>query len=134
MRSLKFGVAFIGALALIFIARIWWASIPPKLPQNLPTNSIWLEAPTRLNFSPSGFWVGCWLDGERHANRCSFADFKGKVLYESDYLSCDGRPPIPDNKLRLKSDHQSSFLIRLEDGTVLVQADGCPRKTPADAP
>ena len=42
------------------------------------------------------------MDAQHGVDRCKFADYQGKIHYESEYLTCDERPPVPDNGLLLK--------------------------------
>ena len=66
------------------------------------------------------------MDEQRNTNRCRFGDYKGRVFYESDYATCDGRPPVPNARLRLIN-QGSIWMLHLQDGTLLLQAP-CPDK------
>jgi hypothetical protein len=117
----------VGIGIVIVLLRVWWASLPPKLPTDLSSSAIWVKTPTApFSFVPMGFWVGCSLDAQRHVDRCRFADYKGKTVYESDYSTCDDRAPLLNDRLILKKGHQSIFFVSLQDGTILVQKGGCP--------
>lgn len=120
------------ALVVIFL-RLWWASLPPSRPKNMPPGSIWIEAPAApLDFSPRGYWLGCWTVAPQDANRCAVTDWRGQVKFEGAYKTLSGRSHVPSGKLRLEpvdtgelwiwSDtlHQLVPLARLENGQVLV--------------
>jgi hypothetical protein len=114
--------------------RVRWALQPPKLPTNLHGNPVWIAPdlrafPVRFRlaayFQPVGVWVGCWLDKQRNIDRCAFANYKGMILYEGDYTSCDDKPPVPDARLQLGNRRQSSLFVVLPDGTTLIPVSEC---------
>src|SRR5579862_5440069 len=111
MRILKIIAALVGVLAVLmlaFIGRLRWESQHPTLPKGWPSGSVWLEAPrTWPGVLLVGYWVGCSLDTKRNVDTCRFADFKGKIVHEDDYTTCDDKPPIPDWGLWLRPGHQS---------------------------
>lgn len=125
MKPLKVIAVFCGLIVLALVARIWWAARPPKRPKGWPTSSTWMVGyhPV-LSFQPQGAWVACWLEAGRNADRCKFADYKGRVFYEHDYATCDGQPTLPNYRLRLQN-QGSIWMLRLTDGTLLVQTP-CP--------
>jgi hypothetical protein len=114
-------LAALSILATAGLGRIYWASLPPKLPQGWSANSVWMTG-RRLPLSlwPEGAWVNCWLDSQRGVNRCRFANYQGTVFYEGDYAICDGRPPVPTNQLKLRNEG-SVWILHLQDGTPLFQ-------------
>jgi hypothetical protein len=126
------GLLLVSGGAIVF--RLWWASIPPKLPKGLRANSVWrgartlpLPLPMKLAvyWNRVGAWESCWLDMNRNVDRCEFTDYKGAVLYQSDYTTCDGKPPVPDSRLQFGSRRQSFGFISLQDGTVLIPVNDC---------
>jgi hypothetical protein len=73
------------------------------------------------------------LDTQRNVDTCKFANYKGKLLYESDYTTCENQPPVPDDGLRLRSENQATVRVFLQDGTMLIPVDLCnPRKRSAN--
>jgi hypothetical protein len=68
------------------------------------------------------------LDRQRAVDKCKFSDYDGRILSEGDYSTCDGRPPLPDEKLRLDRSGASAAVIRLQDGTLLFEASNCSTK------
>jgi hypothetical protein len=120
----KTTVGVLAALTILVtagLARIYWASLPPKLPRGWSANSVWMIGyRPPLSLWPQGAWVDCWLDSQRGVNRCRFADYEGRVFYESDYSICDGRPPLPTNQLKIRN-QGSIRILHLEDGTSLFQ-------------
>lgn len=124
MRGLKLGAASAAVLVVIAIGRIWWASLPPKLPKGWPPGSIWVQEPgVRLSLVPRGAWEGCWLDAQHGVDQCKFADYKGKIFYEDEYETCTEQPPIADEGLRLKP--STTTAIYLKNGTVLLEVSLC---------
>jgi hypothetical protein len=125
---LGLGIA-LGALIIIAISVAgwrWWKSLHPKLPAGWPPGSVWVEAPTlRFKILAVGGWAGCFLDTQRSIDRCEFADYKGKLLYQDDYSTCDGRAAIPSNRLWLRPGHQSTAFVFLRDGTILFPTSFC---------
>ncbi len=132
-------VAVLGAVA----ARLQWASSVPSRPKTLPATATatWVPVPpTPLEFSPNGYWLACWLDPTRDADRCELTDYKGKeVTYfkgdpgfeATDYSPVTGPNPVPEARLHLLpvSSTFELFVVvgaemapiaRLQDGTVLV--------------
>ena len=63
------------------------------------------------------------MDAQHGVDRCKFADYQGKIHYEGEYLTCDERPPVPDNGLLLKP--STSVTIYLQDGTMLLERSLC---------
>ena len=129
MRISKLLSIVIGLVLLIcapIVFRSWWVSHPPKVPRNLRADSVWikgLSAP--LFLAPRGVWLSCWLDTQRNVDRCQFADYKGLVLHEEDYISCNDKPPIPDAALKPRDHDQSFAFVFLTDQTLLWSATEC---------
>ncbi len=117
----------------VVIGLLWWASIQPKrAPRNLKGTPAWIVDPMPRFayfpfwlFVPRGFWVSCWLDTQRNVDMCEFADFNGKVSYEGDYTTCDGRPPLPTNEVGPTDFHQAVSPVLLVRGGSLIPVDEC---------
>lgn len=125
---------------VVGLARLWWASLPPKFPKNLSPNSVWITniMVPRFSFVPRGVWVSCWLETQRNVDRCEFSDYKGMVWHQDDYTSCDDSLPVPDARLQLRNHDQSTAFVFLRDGTVLFPVSFCAarkhRANPLQAP
>jgi hypothetical protein len=133
MRVVKAMGALVGVLVLSvlsFFAWIWWESQHPRLPNGWPPSSAFIQAPHALpGYLLVGVWVGCRLGTQRNVDTCKFANYKGKLMYEGDYTTCDNQPPLPDERLRLRSENQATVRVFLQDGTMLIPVDFCnPRK------
>ena len=116
------GVLFV--LLVAFIGWQWWANQNPSLPKGWPPGSIWMREPGRqVSFVPRGVWIGCWLDTQQGVDRCSFADYKGRLIHQSDYETCTGELPVPNERLRLTGG--SYYYVSLRDGTMLVEVNTC---------
>ena len=126
-------IAALGAIA----ARLQWASSAPSRPKKLPATAIWVPAPPApLDFSPRGYWLACWLDGNRNVNRCELTDYKGRLRLhsEADYSPLIGPNPVPEARLQLQPvsstgelwtlvDKDVFLIVHLQDGTVLVPTE-----------
>jgi hypothetical protein len=122
------------ALAGFAFARLWWASLPPSRPKNMPTGSIWIEAPAvPLEFSPRGWWMGCWVDARQNTNRCALSDWRGHVEFEDEYKPLTGQAPIPaaeldiwlmdSGRLWTWSEKMQKEIPVLASGRILVPAE-----------
>jgi hypothetical protein len=63
------------------------------------------------------------MDAHSGVDRCKFGNYKGRVIYEGEYVTCDERPPVPDDRLLLKPSDLS--FIYLRDGSVLFERSLC---------
>ncbi len=120
-------------LGLVF-GRLWWATLTPRRPANMPIGSVWVWAPPApLDFSPRGYWLGCWLDGSQNVNRCRVTDRNGHVHFEDEYRSLIREMPIPSAELLIrtykdtselwawsKTMHNDVAVVRLANGEILV--------------
>lgn len=122
--TLKLTAALAAVVLAVVIILIWRSSVPPKVPEGWPPGSIWVKEPgMRLSFIPKGVWEGCWLDVQHRVDRCKFGDHQGRIFYQSDYLTCDERPAVPDERLWLMP--STSVFIYLRDGTMLIERSLC---------
>jgi hypothetical protein len=136
MRIVKISLIILAMIVVVvgaIVIRLSWAASTPSLPKGLPKTAIWLPAPpTPLNFSPSGYWLACWLDHTRNVDRCKLTDYKGNSKFEEDYTAIAGLNPIPDDRLNLtkvgdsdlwawsRQDSRGVPVAHLKDGTILV--------------
>lgn len=127
MRILKFvAIGFIALIGTAIILRHWWVSHPPEPPENMPANSVWISGPSAPRFlAPRGAWLGCWLDTQQGVDKCRFASYKGVVLNESEYTTCDDKPPVPVARLKPRNHDQSTAFIFLQDGTMIWTKSEC---------
>jgi TonB family protein len=127
MRLVKIIACFVGVLllsGLVFVGWVYRDVEHPRLPRGWPAGSVWIGSPL-LRYALAGSWIGCRLDTLRNIDTCKFANFRGKVWSESDYTTCDEKPPVKDERLLLRPDRQSVDLIWLRDGTLLVNKEEC---------
>jgi hypothetical protein len=102
----------IGGILAIYIVLAWWGAQPSKRPANMPSDSVWIDAPT-LPFSwHHGWWFGCWIDADGVSNRCRLlaARSDNLVVYEGLYVSCDSNSPVPANELKIKAPVESMHM------------------------
>lgn len=123
-------VAVLGAV----VARIHWANSVPSRPMTLPATAIWVPAPPApLDFSPRGYWLACWLDTIRNANRCELTDYRGIPSFEANYSPVTGPNPVAEDRLHFISVSSEELwapagqrlvpIVHLQDGTVLVPTE-----------
>src|SRR5579862_1049032 len=125
-------IAVAAALILAAALRVWRASQLPKLPNGWSSNSVWMTGNRPLlSFRPQGAWVSCSLELGRDADVCKFGDYQGRIFLEHIYSTCDRKPPLTNEKLRLRNEG-SIWILRLQDGTLLFQTP-CPLRHGADA-
>ena len=133
-RSMNFvlmGIAFVVVAAPLFWlgGGLYWLEkdvFPPKRPPFMPTNSVWIDAPS-LPFSwHHGWWFGCDLSSSGIANYCRFVGNDGKEVYAGEYLACGSHVAIPEANIRLTPpDSSNMWLFRWQsDGIAGFLADG----------
>lgn len=137
MRMLKIVGLILAVLALCItalIARFWWATLTPRVPEHWPSGSVWVEAPPApFDWSPRGEFVGCWLDSQRNVDRCQFANYRGKISHVGDYTACNDQPPLSDSQLRIRVadytkgtfDESTANVVKLQLGTILIPTSAC---------
>jgi hypothetical protein len=96
---------------------------PPLRPLGWPMGSVWVGEDRHFVGHPRGVWQACWYNSQINRDRCKFADYKGEVLFEGDFLICSEQRGAPDIDLILKPSN-SSF-VYLRNGTMLVESGIC---------
>jgi hypothetical protein len=132
-RTIILSLGLVAVFAGLVFFRLWWASLPPTRPKDMPPDSVWIEAPVApFDFSPRGYWLGCWLDTLRNLNRCCVTDWRGHVEFQDEYKALSGSEPVPQTDLRLRlvdtaqlstwSDSYQAMvpIALLTDGQILV--------------
>jgi hypothetical protein len=125
----KARVWFIGLiLAVIGIPFIllWWGAQSSKRPDDMPADSVWIDA-SALSFSwHCGWWFGCWIDSDGHSNRCRLWAYGSDkpIVYEGLYVSCDSNSPVPAGELKIKvpPDKSSHMWIGLNQSGEIAPA------------
>jgi len=74
---------------------------PPRRPQNVPQNAVWIDAPALPISWHHGWWFGCDTPSSGTANYCRLVMANGQDVYAGAYLPCDGRSPVPTSKIDL---------------------------------
>lgn len=137
MQSLKttgvvLAVLILGIIGVV--ARFWWATLTPKVPEHWPQGAVWVEAPPApLDWSPRGQFVGCWLDSQWNTDRCQFANYRGKISHVGDYTTCDDRSPLSDSRLGIRAadytkgtfDESTIDAVKLQGGMILIPVSAC---------
>lgn len=101
-------VLLLGAVAGIGVLW-WWGNQPAPRPKSMPSNSVWIEAPTLPVSWHKGWWFGCWIDSDGRSDRCRLwrPGSDNPVVYDGLYVSCDTHSPLPADKLKLKAPDDS---------------------------
>jgi hypothetical protein len=138
MRTLKIigvvlAILILGIIGLV--ARFWWATLTPKVPKYWPQGSVWVEAPPApLDWSPRGYFAGCLFDSQRSVDRCKFANYRGKVWYEADYVNCENGRMGAEGTLAITAQADWTWLnseqlevprVHLKNGAILIPVTAC---------
>lgn len=128
-RAAKVGLFAMGAIILwvgISIGRLAWQA---RRPADMPSGSIWIDAPPAPFGFYRGWWLGCWIDSDRVSNRCRLWGSGGLgIVYEGTYISCDQRLPVTADQLQLSPEAEVHWLpggipgafVDLTNGKILV--------------
>lgn len=91
------------------IGRLAWQA---RRPGNMPTNSIWIDAPAVPFGFYRGWWFGCWIDSDGRSDKCKLWGSGGLgTVYEGNYISCDTKLPVPENELRLRDPGRADMWV-----------------------
>lgn len=127
--------AFLIVAALVGVV-ILWSNWKARRPKDMPSTSVWLDAPYVPFGWNRGWWLGCWTDSDGKANRCRMWNSQlQSVTFEGRYVPCSGTAPVPKNELSLKTPSEafSSWVpdghgsiapaVFLQNGRVFVPID-----------
>ncbi|HXU21773.1 MAG TPA: hypothetical protein VN788_14410 [Verrucomicrobiae bacterium] len=109
----------------------WWAGKVPRRPKQVAANAVFLWAPSvGLSAPKRGWWLSCTEDAGQ--NRCTLSDIKGNTEYEGEFLSSNGKGPVPADQLKIDTRRTLDDkvwagsvlvpLVFLENGTILIPA------------
>jgi hypothetical protein len=129
--------AVLGAAAVMIAGAYWWANVPPKRPQGVSSNAVFLWAGhLGLPAPKHGTWIECWTDIAEAVNKCRLTEMNGTLGYEGVFQSNSGKTPVPQSDLRIEGEPasdtthwvrlhglQGAPLVFLSDGTVLIPKD-----------
>jgi hypothetical protein len=71
------------------------------------------QHPIRVRHLPfswhHGWWLGCWIDGDGHSDRCKLwgAGLKNPVVFDGQYVSCETHFAVAADELKLKAPSDS---------------------------
>jgi hypothetical protein len=131
MRKYKIIAALSIAVIAIMLFGFWRAATPPRRLDGWPQGAVWVPHPyLHFSFIPLGVWEGCRFDPITGMDHCTFADYRGKVQYQGDYVTCgddqnadERKQGVEDEYLTLKP--STSSFIFLQNGTMLVNREAC---------
>ena len=88
----------LGVAALVVAVLLFWLAggvrwldtkaFPPRRPQDMPQNAVWIDAPPLPISWHHGWWFGCDLAPSGTANYCRLVMANGKEVYAGEYLPC----------------------------------------------
>jgi hypothetical protein len=102
--------ALIVLAALICSAPFFWLGgggrwletnvFPPRRPNYMPANSVWIDAPPLPVSWHHGWWFGCGISPSGASNYCRLVAH-GRTIYDGEFLSCRTHAPVPEHALNL---------------------------------
>ena len=99
LRVVALSVALLVGLPLFWISggNTWLDTkvLPPRLPKDMPQNSVWIDAPALPLSWHHGWWFGCEVTPSGTANFCRIVKANGEQVYAGDYLPCESKTPLP---------------------------------------
>lgn len=130
-------LAIVGASVLVIVGAYWWANIPPKRPQNVSSDAVFLWAGhLGLPAAKHGTWIECWVDTDNGVNRCKLTNMDGTVAYEGIFVANTGKAPVVPYNLKILSEQTGQSvdlwvrikgqlipLVFLKNGSVLIPKD-----------
>jgi hypothetical protein len=130
-------VAMVGAAVLAIAGLYWWANIPPKRPQSVSSDAVFLWAGhLGLPAAKHGTWIDCWADADNGVNRCRLTNMDGTLSYEGVFLANTGKTPLAASDLKILSEKTGQSvdlwvrvkgqlvpLVFLRSGSVLIPKD-----------
>src|ERR1700730_14376469 len=124
----------VGACAVLLL--VLWSDWKARRPRNMPSTSVWLDAPYVAFGWNRGWWLGCWTDSDGKATRCRMWNSELRLIpSEGRYVPCGDTAPVPDRELTLKTpsgafstwvpDGHGSIApaVFLKNGRVLIPVD-----------
>jgi hypothetical protein len=139
--------ALVGLWALICVAFFFWLGggvhwlekdvFPPRRPNFMPANSVWIDAPPLPLSWHHGWWFGCEISPSETANYCRLVG-DGQAVYSGDYLSCRTHAAVPEQALKLiappqgadmwlGAEHAEGVAAYTKDGDVLLPVAAIPK-------
>lgn len=124
----------VALLIVTVVGAYWWSNIPPRRPQGVSSDAVFLWAGhLGLPAPKHGTWLECWTDSKVGENRCRLTEMNGARSFESDFRANTGISPVPQSDLHIVSEQTSQSvdlwvrvntqlvpLVFLENGTVLI--------------
>ena len=121
--------AFVGLPVLLVAISIGHSAFRARRPNDMPSSSIWIDAPAApFNFY-HGWWQGCWIEPDQKANHCRLygPGLSDPTVYEGRFLPCGQNAPVPVSGLNLRPPYENEsmwifprFVVYLKDGRILV--------------
>jgi hypothetical protein len=124
----------IGIVVLLVGSSLGWKAYQARRPTDMPPTSIWIDAPAVPFGFYRGWWLGCWVDSAQPSNRCRLygPGLEQAVVYEGEYIACEGKSPVPVSDLKLRPPRDSFDMwtrdsksemapaVQLQNGVILV--------------
>ena len=95
---------------------ILWSNWKARRPRNMPSTSVWLDAPYVPFGWNRGWWLGCWTDSDRKTTRCRMWNPQlQSITFEGRFVPCGDTAPIPERELMIKTPSRA-FSTWVPDG------------------
>jgi hypothetical protein len=95
-KVLRIVVTVVGIAVLAMAGAYWWATIPPKRPNGLPSDAVFLWAGhLGLPAPKHGTWIECWTDVANGVNKCKLTEMNGTPRYEGIFLADTAQNLVP---------------------------------------
>ena len=133
MKVHRITYVFIAAVAFWLFGGLHWLNkaIPPRRPKFMPTNSVWIDAPSLPISWHHGWWFGCDVASSGKANYCRLIRSDGEQIYAGEYLPCATHsviaeanihllPPKDSSEMWLFSEHDDGIIGFLSGGDLLL--------------
>jgi len=125
-------LTFVVAPILYMASCLGYEALEARRPEDMPANSIWIDAPAVPFGFYHGWWEGCWLTSDQTANYCRLYGpaLHPPVVYEGRFMPCGTPTSVPLNELTLKPPAGSAemwifpgFVAFLKNGRILVPVE-----------
>lgn len=130
-------VVILSGAVVVIVGAYWWANVPPKRPDGMSANAVFLWAGhLGLPAPKHGTWIECWVDEANDVNKCRLYEMDGTPFYEGVFLADTGGA-VSKSNLQIESEitsNRSNWVnlgglrgapfVFLKNGVVLIPKDG----------
>jgi hypothetical protein len=118
----------LGFVTILILLPLSLTAFRARRPAEMPAaNTAWIDAPAVPFGYYHGWWLGCWVEPDRQANRCRLYGpaLHPPTVYEGRYLAREGKSPVPVSELKIRPFRDSADMwLRPNFGVAVVLQDG----------